>query len=128
MGSAAEALGLSGSVSREDHIRTRMGQDPRMEESLVQGGRKGAALRLGPDLFRSEEHVHRVGHQGRCDPKRDRVRPGPRHEGVGVPGGEGPGLLSAFGDPPEQEEEFPKRRWGRPKPRSGKRVFPAFFR
>lgn len=48
MGSAAEALGLSGSVSREDHIRTLMGQAPRTEESLVQGA--GVERRYAWDL------------------------------------------------------------------------------
>lgn len=37
MGGAAEALGLSGTVDREDHIKTLMGQDPRSAQGLVQG-------------------------------------------------------------------------------------------
>ena len=36
LGSAAEALGLSGPVDREDHLRTLQGFDPRTGESLLQ--------------------------------------------------------------------------------------------
>ena len=37
MGSAAQALGLSGAVDREDHIKTLQGLDPRSGQGLVQG-------------------------------------------------------------------------------------------
>ena len=48
MGSAAEALNLSGPVDREDHIKTLMGQDPRTGEGLVQGS--GEDRKYGLDL------------------------------------------------------------------------------
>ena len=48
MGSAAEALNLSGPVDRKDHIKTLMGQDPRTGEGLVQGA--GEDRKYGLDL------------------------------------------------------------------------------
>ena len=48
MGGAAQALGLSGPVDREDHIKTLMGQDPRSGQGLVQGA--GEARKYGVDL------------------------------------------------------------------------------
>ncbi|MEC4682530.1 MAG: MobF family relaxase [Nitrospirota bacterium] len=48
VGSAAEALALSGPVDREDHIRTLQGFDPRTGEALVQ--KAGADRRYAFDL------------------------------------------------------------------------------
>ncbi|AIA31561.1 MobF family relaxase [Leptospirillum ferriphilum] len=48
MGSAAEALDLSGPVDREDHIRTLQGFDPRTGEALVQ--KAGENRRYAIDL------------------------------------------------------------------------------
>lgn len=48
MGSAAEILGLSGAVNREDHIKTLQGLDPKTGEGLVQGA--GAERRYAWDL------------------------------------------------------------------------------
>ena len=48
IGSAAEALGLSGAVNREDHIRTLQGSDPRTGEALVQ--KAGVDRRYAFDL------------------------------------------------------------------------------
>lgn len=48
MGSAAAALGLSGPVDREDHIKTLQGLDPRTGEGLVQGS--GEDRKYGLDL------------------------------------------------------------------------------
>jgi Ti-type conjugative transfer relaxase TraA len=48
VGSAAEALALSGPVDREDHLRTLQGFDPRTEEALVQ--KAGVDRRYAIDL------------------------------------------------------------------------------
>ena len=48
MGSAAEALELSGTVDREDHLRTLQGLDPRSGEALVQ--KAGENRRYAVDL------------------------------------------------------------------------------
>ncbi len=48
LGSAANALGLSGPVNRDDHLKTLQGLDPRSGESLVQGA--GPSRKYAVDL------------------------------------------------------------------------------
>ena len=48
MGGAAQALGLSGPVGREEHIKTLQGLDPRTGAGLVQGA--GEARKYAVDL------------------------------------------------------------------------------